>query len=74
MLRRIDKLPNFRLLLIEIRQMLLAQFLINVKFLLGMIFFTYSNIGLGQPVMHVRQIRVKFPRPQMDSAYFFWSE
>lgn len=56
LLCRIDKLPNLCPLLVEFRETLLAEALINIELLLGKIFFTRSDEGLGQPVMHVGQI------------------
>src|SRR5208283_3150412 len=61
----INKLPNFRALLIEIRKVLRPQLLVNLEFLLGGVFFTSANIRLRQAVMHVGQVWIQFARLQI---------
>src|SRR5438105_12546772 len=59
---RINKLPNLRALLLEVGQMLLANFLVDLELLLGAAFFAGANIRLPQPVVSVGQIGIEFQR------------
>ena len=58
-------MPDFRALLIEVRQVLLIQLLVNLEFLLRGVLFPRVNIGLCQTVVHVRQIWIEFARSQI---------
>src|SRR5437660_10276480 len=59
---RINKLPNLRALLLEVGQMLLANFLVDLELLLGAAFFAGANIRLPQTVVSVGQIGIEFQR------------
>src|SRR5260370_24058609 len=50
-LRRINKLPNFRSLFVEIGQVLFAESLIDLELLLGADFFAGSNVRLAQAIV-----------------------
>ena len=72
--RRIHKLPNFRPLFIQIRQVLRAELLIHGKLCLCSVLLAGVHVGLAQPVMRVREIRIcsrAFTYSGMASAYLF---
>jgi len=74
---RINKLPNLRALLLEVGQMLLANFLVDLELLLGAAFFAGANIRLPQPVVSVGQIGIEFQRALIlrnRFCIFIWSE
>ena len=54
--RRVNKLPDFRPLLIQFGQMLRPHLLIHLEFLLGVLFVAHPDVGLPQPVINIRQI------------------
>ena len=60
-------------MLVEIGQVLFADFLVDLELLLGADFFAGSNVRLAQPVMSVGKIGIEFERAQIlrDSIRIF---
>src|SRR5882724_5986014 len=64
-LGRINKLPNFRALLVEIGEVLFAEPLINLKLLLGAVIFTGANVSLAETVVRVGKIGIELKGPDI---------
>src|SRR6185312_1945020 len=63
--RRIDELPDVRSLLIDLRQVLGPEPLIYLQLCLRKFILFGVHVGLAQPVVHVRQVRIQLTRPDV---------
>ena len=61
-LRRINKLPNFRSLLVEIGEVLFAEPLIHLELLLGAVLFAGANVSLAKTIVSVSKIGIELKR------------
>src|SRR5713226_10684012 len=59
---RVDELANFGALLVEFREMLLAEFLVHLDLLLGTLFFAGTDVRLAQAIVRVGQIGIQLQR------------
>ena len=70
---RVHELANVGDLLVEIRQMLRPQLLIDLKLFLRFFFLTGVHVRLRQPVVSIGEIGIARPKPVsysgIDSAY-----
>src|SRR6202035_5917102 len=59
----VDKLTNFSALFLQLREVLLADFLVDLKLLLSALFFPGVYVGLAQTIVRVGQVAIQFQRP-----------
>src|SRR5260370_26104363 len=59
---RVDELADFGALLVELREMLLAEFLVHLDLLLGTLFFAGTDVRLAESIVRVGQIGIQLPR------------
>src|SRR5208337_4445202 len=62
---RVHKLPNLRLLFVDLRQVPRADLLINLELLLSPILLAGVNVGLAEAVVRVREIGIVFESLQI---------
>src|SRR5438874_12291874 len=64
-LSRINKLPNFGTLLVQVGEVLFAEPLIDLELLLGAILFASANVRLAETIVSVSKIGIEFKGPDI---------